>query len=270
MKGFLSVQTFGEVLRRWRRKRRLSQMALALASDVSTRHISYLETGKAAPSREMVLRLSRVLTAPPSERNAWLAAAGFAPLFKSKSLDDQELRPFRMAVARLLKRHAPYPGWALDGGWRIITANETGEILLERLGLQVGESIVAALVADPTLGGALENWREAIAHLAARLGAEARRRVDDETTAAARQLSAMAVWDDEEASLPAAIPTQINSAGQLLSLISLQALFNTAQDEALADLRIELFFPTDAQTEQALEALASGGEADQGACPSPS
>jgi transcriptional regulator with XRE-family HTH domain len=233
-------------------------MALALASDVSTRHISYLETGKASPSREMVLRLSRVLTAPPNERNVWLTAAGFAPLFRSRPLDDQELRPFRMAVTRLLEGHDPYPGWALDGDWRIVMANAAGEAMLRRLGVSLGESIVAALVADPTLGGALENWREAVSHLAARLGAEARRKAEEDTAAAALELSALAQRDIADGPLPAAIPTRINDAGRVLSLISLQALFNTAEDATLADLRIELFFPADSETEQALEAIASG------------
>lgn len=251
------MQTFGEILRHWRHRRRFSQMALALASDVSTRHISYLETGKASPSREMVLRLSRVLTPPPNERNTWLTAAGFAPLFQSRPLDDQELRPFRMAVRRLLDRHDPYPGWALDGDWRIVMANPAGEAVLRRLGLGRGQSIVAALIADPTLGGALENWREAVSHLAARLAAEARRKADDDAAAAALELSALAQRDIGDGPRPAAIPTRINDAGRVLSLISLQALFNTAEDATLADLRIELFFPTDSETELVLDEIAS-------------
>jgi len=160
-------------------------MALALAADVSTRHISYLETAKAAPSRDMALRLAEALSVPAHARNDWLTAAGFAPIYESRPLDSAELAPFMHAVTRLLDRHDPYPGWALDPDWRIVLCNHVGERLLRRVGIAPGDSLVAALVGDPTLGGALLNWREATLPLAQRLGAEARRRNDAGTARAA-------------------------------------------------------------------------------------
>ena len=252
VKGALGLETFGDLLRTWRGRRRMSQMALALASDVSTRHLSYLETGKASPSRDMVLRLAETLSVPKQRRNDWLVAAGYAPLFQQRPLDDDALKPFQTAVARLLERHDPYPGWALDGRWRIVRTNPAGERLLRHLGIGAGDSLVAAILTDPTLGGALVNWREAVSHLAARLGAEARRRHDDETAAAAGRLRTLAGGTVAASPLPAAVPTRLRYLNRVVSLISLQALFNTAEDLTLADIRIELFFPADAESETAL------------------
>lgn len=251
--GRTVLATFGTILKTWRQRRRMSQMALALESNVSTRHVSFLETGKSAPSRDMVLRLAETLSVPGHVRNEWLLAAGFAPAFRQRALDEEELRPFRRAVTRLLDGHDPYPGWALDGGWRIVQANGAGESLLRHLGIEPGDSLVAAIVDDPTLGGALVNWEETVSHLAARLGAEARRRGDPDTAAAASRLKRTAGHAAHTAPVPAAFPTQILYREQVVSLVSVQALFNTAADLTLADLRIELFFPLDKASETVFE-----------------
>ena len=105
---------FGQLLRRWRQQRGWSQLALSLRSEVSARHLSWLESGKASPSRAMVLRLAEHLEVPPRERNALLAAAGYAPLFRERPLDDPRLAPARQALQRLLDAHEPWPALAVD------------------------------------------------------------------------------------------------------------------------------------------------------------
>ncbi|WP_349363842.1 MAG: helix-turn-helix domain-containing protein [Roseitalea porphyridii] len=247
-----SLSTFGPTLKAWRTRRRMSQMALALAADVSTRHISYLETAKAAPSRDMVLRLAEALNVPAHARNDWLTAAGFAPIYESRPLDSAELAPFIEAITRLLDRHDPYPGWALDPDWRIVLCNHVGERLLRRVGIAPGDSLVAALVGDPTLGGALLNWREATLPLAQRLGAEARRRNDAETAKAAETLAALSGQSPLAAPASAAVTTRLGIDGRTIELVSIQAAFNTANDLTLADLRTELFFPLGADSERNL------------------
>lgn len=262
--------TFGDTLKAWRGRRRMSQMALALAADVSTRHVSYIETGKAAPSRAMVLRLADAMSVPMHARNDWLTSAGFAPVFQRRELASDDLRPFMAALERMLARHDPYPGWVLDHDWKIIRCNRTGEQLLSRLGIAVGESLIKAMIADPSRGGAILNWQEAAAHLAARLGSEARRRGDEETAKATKSLAAQSPPGEVDLPVAPAVTTRISLDGVTLELVSIQAVFNTASDLSLADLRTELFYPVDAVSEQALETVfgrtsASGAKTAGGA-----
>src|SRR5215216_3767528 len=117
------TQQVGDLLRKWRERRRLSQLALALDADVSTRHVSFLETGRSRPSREMLLRLAERLEIPLRDRNALLTAAGFAPLYPERPLDDPALQSARRAVELVLAGHEPYPALAVDRHWNLVSAN---------------------------------------------------------------------------------------------------------------------------------------------------
>lgn len=242
-------------MKAWRGRRRMSQMALALTAGVSTRHVSYLETGKAAPSRDMVLRLADAMSVPMHARNDWLTSAGFAPVFQRRDLASEELQPFMTALERMLARHDPFPGWVLDPDWKIMRCSRAGELLLGRLGIAIGDSLIAAMQADPTRGGAIRNWQETASHLAARLGSEARRRGDAEAASAAKALAAHCPKGDLIPPAAPAVTTVLEIDGVTLELVSIQAVFNTASDLSLADLRTELFYPVDPDTEQALETL---------------
>jgi len=121
----------GDHLRQWRQRRRLSQMDLALDAEISTRHLSFLETGRAQPSREMVLRLAEHLEIPLRERNTLLVAAGFAPVFPQRSLDDPALATARKAVDIILAGHEPHPALVVDRGWNLVSANRMIAPLLE-------------------------------------------------------------------------------------------------------------------------------------------
>ena len=122
------------MLRTWRTRRRLSQLGLALQAEISSRHLSFLETGRATPSREMVLRLADVLEVPLREQNEMLLAAGYAPEFSERSLDDRALSQARRAIELILQGHMPYPALAIDRHWSLITANRAAMSLLSTLG----------------------------------------------------------------------------------------------------------------------------------------
>src|SRR5262245_29268060 len=119
-----SQQTFGDQLRTWRQRRRMSQLDLASEAGISTRHLSFVETGRAAPSREMVLQLAEHLELPLREQNAFLVSAGFAPRFGERTFDDPDLASARAAVEMVLKGHQPNPALAIDRRWTLISANE--------------------------------------------------------------------------------------------------------------------------------------------------
>ena len=118
-----TISTIGDHLRDWRQRRRMSQMDLALEANISTRHLSFLETGRSQPSREMVLLLAEQLEVPLRERNVLLIAAGFAPVYSQRALDDPALAAAREAVDLVLKGHEPYPALAIDRHWSLVAAN---------------------------------------------------------------------------------------------------------------------------------------------------
>ena len=121
---------FPQLLKTWRAKRRLSQLDLALESGVSQRHLSFLESGRANPSRSMILQLSETLEVPLRERNQWLVAAGFAPVFRERPLDDPQMTQVMTAVRMILKNHEPFPAIALDRAWNIRMSNAPFELLV--------------------------------------------------------------------------------------------------------------------------------------------
>ena len=251
---------FGVALKEWRGKRRLSQLDLGLAANVSTRHISFLETGRARPSRPMVLLLSEQLGLPFDARNAILGAAGFAPAFRSRPMDGEDMAPVRAAVDRMLLRHDPYPAYALDREWTIVTANGTAQRLFSNVGIGAGSNLLDALLNEDGLGGTLENWEEVARLVVARLRTESAHLggnpvLDRAIRLFADRLDAMPSRIEQP--LAAVIPTRYRAGETVLSFFSTIAQFGTATDIALAELRIELLFPSDAATGTALEQLAS-------------
>ncbi|MGC1496502.1 MAG: helix-turn-helix domain-containing protein [Sulfitobacter sp.] len=156
---------FAQSLRTWRQTRRFSQLDLALEADVSARHISFLETGRAQPSRDMIARLGVALNLPLTARNVLLTHAGFAAQFPNRSWDHADMAPVRMALDHTMDRHAPYPAIALDHLWNIVRMNGPAEILYGMLGLKTGDSLLALLLSDD-LPQMVENWPEVAHHTA--------------------------------------------------------------------------------------------------------
>ena len=165
-------RSFGLALKDWRRRRRVSQLALSGEANVSARHIAFLETGRARPSRGMVLQLSEALAIPRAERNALLQAAGFAPAYKARDFADADVAALRQAMDWTLSRHDPYPAMALDRHWKLVALNRAAAGLLAPLGLGEGESLLAAFASEHPLWTVIENASETARHLAARLRVE--------------------------------------------------------------------------------------------------
>ena len=159
---------FGAVLKHWRGVRRLSQLDLALAANVSARHVSFLETGRAAPSRPMVLQLADSLDMPRAARNALLDQVGYSPAYKERLIDDAEMQDVRIAMRRMIDRHDPYPAIAIDRHWNVEAANASATFLLGGLGIGLGDSLLDAALETST-HDAIENWPEVAQHMMARL-----------------------------------------------------------------------------------------------------
>jgi transcriptional regulator with XRE-family HTH domain len=258
---------FGDHLRHWRQHRRLSQLDLAQEADISTRHLSFVETGRSVPSREMVLRLAERLDVPLRERNALLVAAGYAPMYRERPLEDPALAPARQAVELILKSHEPYPALAVDRHWNLVAANAMLPHLLAGVdpSLLEGRPNVLRISLHP-LGLAskivnLVQWRE---HLFERLRQQINATGDSELAALLEELRAYPVpegaadthLDGEH--LGVAMPFQFRSAqGAVLSFISTTTVFGTPVDVTLQELALETFFPADAFTGEALRQLAA-------------
>jgi transcriptional regulator with XRE-family HTH domain len=241
---------FGSILRNWRQMRRLSQLDLALAAGVSSRHLSFLESGRAAPSRGMILRLAGALDMPKPAANDALKAAGYAAAFPTLPHHAEDLEPVRRAISMTLERHAPYPGVAVDRGWNVINANEAAIALFAPLGPVSNMIELLINVAD---SGLVENWEETALLSLQRLRAEiAHLGGDDALQALAMRLAEHPRLADFDLSAvdfnQVVIPTTLRIADQRLSLFSTIAHFGSVQDVAASEIRIELMYPADKAT----------------------
>jgi transcriptional regulator with XRE-family HTH domain len=244
---------FAGLLREWRKQRGFSQLGLALEADVSARHLACLETGRARPSRQMVLRLAETLDMPFAARNRLLDGAGFAPAYPSHALDSVEMAEVRAAILHLIGRHDPWPAIAIDRHWRVVALNRTAGAMFGALGLGAGDSMVEAFLSGP-LGGAVENWGPVARHLHRRLRAESQQLGGDAVLdRAARALLSDPRFDRRAEERPAAfVPSVLVAGGQRLSFFSAIAAFGTLEAEEIDAMRIELFFPADDATRAAL------------------
>ena len=249
------AETFGALLKTWRGQRRMSQLDLGLAANVSARHISFLETGRARPSRTMVLTLSETLGVPRGKRNALLTAAGFAQAYTARSLDAADMEPVRAAMDWTLERHAPFPAMAFDRHWRIVRLNPVSEALLSAMNLGKGDSLLDAFFAGGPFSEALENRDEIARHMVTRLRTESAHLGGDPILDAAVEKLVESLGEDAEhaaGTLPAVIPARFRSNGVVLAFFSTISQFGSTEDIALADLKIELMFPADEFTRSAL------------------
>ncbi len=255
------AESFGVLLKDWRAQRRMSQLELGLAANVSARHISFLETGRARPSRPMVLALAETLEMPRAIRNVLLTAAGFAQAYTARSLEDEEMAYVRAAMDWTLERHAPFPGIAFDRYWRIVRMNTVSEVLLESMKLAEGDSLLEAFLSDGPFAESLENRDEIARHMVSRLRTESAHLGGDEVLDTAAARLAEAFGEDPgvpEGALPAIIPARYRTDGVVLSFFSTISQFGSTEDIALADLKIELMFPADDFTREALTSQFGG------------
>lgn len=258
--------SFGDHLRTWRQQRHLSQLELADEADISTRHVSFMETGRTNPSREMVLRLCERLAIPLRERNGLLVAAGYAPMYRERALDDPALAAARQAVELVLKGHEPCPAIALDRRWNVVATNRAAHALLSA-------HISAELLAPPInvfrlslhpqgLAPRIANLAQWRAHLFERLRQQIQATADP--TLIALQEELLQYPAPEETSplvlpgemLGVVMPFCFESVHGMLSLISTTTIFGTPVDVTLQELAVESFFPADDFTAKVLRDVA--------------
>lgn len=259
-----ATRPVGDFLREWRQRRRMSQLDLALEAEISTRHLSFMETGRAAPSREMVLRLAERLDIPLRERNALLVAAGFAPLFPERSLDDPLLQPARRAMELVLAGHEPYPALAIDRHWNLVAYNKSVPFFLA--------SVDPSLLAPPVnvlrlslhpkgFAPRIANYWEWRTHLFERLRQQIGITADPVLVELVNELFAYPPPADAKPHhggneyAGVVVPLQFITDAGILSFISTVTVFGTPIDVTLSELALETFFPADAATAEILRKL---------------
>ena len=253
--------TAGQIVCSWRDRRGISQLALATEARISQKHLSFIESGRAAPSRDMVVHLAGVLDMSLRERNALLLAAGYAPLYKDRPFTDPALARARAGVERLLTAHAPFPALALDRRWNIVAANASMAPLLSAVdpALLVPPVNVMRVSLHPRgLAPLIVNFTQWRAHLLERLRRQLRLAPDSEVAALLSEVEAYAPpglrvpRHDTTDFQDVAVPLRLRTHGGVLSFLSTVTVFGTAVDITLAELSIEAFFPEDEATEMAL------------------
>jgi len=258
----------GEHIRLWRQRRRLSQLALAGEAEISTRHLSFLETGRARPSRAMVLRLAERLDVPLRERNVMLVCAGFAPSFPERRLDDPALAAARATIEQLLAAHAPFPALAVDRHWTLVAANAAVSTLIagsDPALLAPPVNVLRLSLHPAGLAPRIENLPEWRAHLLERLRRQVELTADPVLVALLAELAALpAPRRSGRDAVPGpamhgradpsaiAVPLKLRAGGAVLSFLSTTTVFGTPVDVTLAELALETFFPADEVTATAL------------------
>ncbi len=265
-----AAPSFGSLLQSWRQRRRLSQLELAAEAGVSQRHLSFVETGRASPSRDMVLHLAEHLQVPPRERNTLLLAAGFAPLLQNRGLEHPDLSAAWRAIDAILKGHAPNPALAVDRHWRLVAANDAVQPLLSGVApalLGTGANVLRISLHPEGLAPRIRNFRDWRDHVLGRLARQVEAQTDPVLMELLEELRGYPVPPGARPPTPAtrlygdlAVPLELEAGlGRPLRLISTTTVFGTALDIGLAEIAIESFFPLTDETAERLAALARLG-----------
>jgi transcriptional regulator with XRE-family HTH domain len=265
----------GRLLRRWRERRMLSQLELALRAEVSARHLSFVETGRSRPTSGMILRLAQQLDVPLRERNVLLLSGGYAPAFPVSRLADPPMRAVHEAIEHVLAAHAPYPAVVIDAGWGLVAANEAVSLLTAGAApvlLEPPVNVLRLSLHPDGMAPRIVNLAEWRAHLLDRLNR------DIDATAAPALLGLRDELVGYPSPPPGAspdtrailVPLRLRVDGTVLSLFSTTTVFGTPREVTLSELAIESFYPADAPTAEFLRsALASGHESRGGVGPGP-
>ncbi|MUL48928.1 helix-turn-helix transcriptional regulator [Mycobacterium sp. CBMA293] len=247
---------FGSLMRQWRQRRRISQLDLAIEAEVSARHLSFIETGRSAPSRTMVLKLADALNVPAREQNQMLLAAGHAPVYAERSLSDPEMSAVRAGIDRVLAAYEPFPCLVVDHGWNIVATNAGVALLLQGVAPELLKPPNALRISLHPNGLAprirnLAQWRH---HVIGRLRREVAISASDELQTLLTEIEAYPGGDTDASDLGrVAVPLEIDGPdGQVLTFLSTVTTFGTALDLTAAELSIEAFLPADDATAQAL------------------
>ncbi len=258
--------SFGPSLRAWRTSRRLSQLELSLTAEISQRHLSWLETGRSKPSRNMVVQLAEALDVPLRDRNRLLESAGFAALYRESSLDDEQMSQVREALNRIITQQMPFPSLVMDRHWNVLMMNESAKALLASVAGADwwsthgdGQQNLALLTLHPQgLRPLISNWDEAAHAFIQRLRLDLERATDNDLRARLEGLIALADYTPAPAPTAPLLPLltiDLNLGTACLRLFTTLSTFGTAQDVTTDELRIESFFPVDDESEALLRTL---------------
>ena len=261
-----NVRPVGDLLREWRQRRRVSQLELALDAEISAKHVSFVESGRAQPSRDMVLKLAEHLQVPLRERNALLHAAGFAAVYAERPLADPALATARAAVELVLKGHEPFPAIAVDRHWSLVTANAAVAPMLEGIDeslLTPPVNVLRASLHPRGLAPRIVNFSEWRAHLLERLRRQVDRTNDQVLVDLLRELQHYPMQDEtEQRARPprdyagVIVPFELRTAAGILAFFGTTTVFGTPVDITLSELAVEAFFPADEATGRALRGTA--------------
>jgi len=253
--------TVGDLVRTWREERRLSQLDLATEAAISQKHLSFIESGRSAPSREMVLHLAERLDVPLRERNAMLLAAGFAPVFRDRPLSDPALARAIASIERLLRAHEPYPALTFDRHWNMVRANAALTPLLAGVDPELMKppvNVLRVTLHPRGLAPLIVNLAEWRTHLLDRLRRQVRITRDPALDALWQEASRYQVGPVRATSKsppPAeevVVPLRLRTQGGVLSFLSTVTVFGTPIEITLAELTLEAFYPADPETAAAL------------------
>lgn len=267
------VPELGRLLKHWRQVQGLSQLDLALEAGSSARHLSFIETGRSHPSREMVLRLGEALELPLRERNRLLGAAGYTAAYGARSLEDAEFDKVREALDFMLRQQEPFPAIVMNRVFDVLMINRAGAQMLEMLGLRAGAvkgppNILRLTLHPDGLRRVLRDWEQAAAHLVERAHRQLKGATENDPL---RQLLAevldypgvpesFAVENPSADALPV-LPLEFLLEGETLSWITTVASFGTPQDVTAEEIMVESFFPANAETEKLVRArMAAAGD----------
>lgn len=250
-------------LKHWRKRRKLSQLDLSLIANVSQRHLSWLETGRSQPSREMIVRLSKAMDIPLRDRNQLLNLAGYTNLYHERELSEPDMEPVSTILNDMLRHHEPYPAFVLDRQWNVKMKNRAADVMLGLLGDpeqiwqdvgDTGEMNIALLTVHPKgLRQYMTNWHAVVLPFMQRLKKEVIESNSETLQARYAQLEShiQGLLDDKHIDLTTSerllpvLPLEIDLGGPLLKLCSVISTFGTAQDITANELRIEAFYPAD-------------------------
>jgi transcriptional regulator with XRE-family HTH domain len=246
----------GELLRGWRQRRRLSQLDLAIAAGISARHLSFVETGRSSPTREMILRLAEQLDVPLRERNALLLAGGYAPAYPERALAEPQLQAVQAALTRVLASHEPYPAAVVNRCWELVHANKGIEMFTREAKpalLEPPVNVLRLSLHPDGMAPRIANLPEWRAHLLARLSRQIEATGDSRLAELREELAAYPGGESRQPR-PAdvVVPLCYQLGGQVLSFLSITALIGTPMDITVEELAIESFYPADAPTADAL------------------
>ncbi|MER6670196.1 helix-turn-helix transcriptional regulator [Amycolatopsis japonica] len=257
----------GELLREWRDRRRISQLDLAISADISTRHLSFVETGRSKPSREMVLRLGEHLEVPLRERNQLLLAAGYAPAYAETGLAAPELEAVRKAVRQLMAGHEPYPAAVVDRWWNLVDANASISLMTDLVSpalMTPPVNVLRVTLHPDGMAPHVLNLGEWRAHLLGRLRRQVAQTADPMLTELLEELLTYPCADPvPEVEVPGPgdifVPLKLRHEDAELTFFSTVSTFGTPLDVTVAELVIESFFPADADTAEYLRAYGARG-----------